>query len=176
MRFFFIVFLLTFPVPAYCQQFYDPQIHIGQPADSVQTIAGKDVQTYYNAGGWLMKLNAQTIDYKGTLKEVIFCKENILIPYFNKGVNVCTHFVMERDTLCRIMTEYKNLSLQEVKYLMVVSRRINMTDYYFDPDWKSYHHVYTGADGFVVDDFRKTRKEQLPLGVLEQLHMIADKW
>lgn len=152
-------------------------IYIGQRVDSVQALIAQEVQTHYNAGGWLMKMNAQTIDFKGQVKEVILCKENVLMHRFNKGVNFCIHYIVSNDTLSTMVTHYSNLTFDEVKDLIVSDRTTtNMGGYYFNSDYKAYRRIYTTDNGSILVEYKKTVIGQLPVNVREQLRLIAGLW
>lgn len=45
--------------------FINPEIKLGLPADSVETLVANEVQGHHNAGGYLIKMSAQSITYKG---------------------------------------------------------------------------------------------------------------
>lgn len=172
MRFCLILFLFVCSINVYAQQYYDSDIHLGQRADSVELIVGREVQGQYNSGGWLIKMNAQTIDYKGQVKEVILCKDNLLLGGFEKGTSLCIHFIVANGILSKIITQFNNLSLDEVKQL-VRPGKTNMTDYYFDADYRHYSHVYAAQSGVICAEYRQTIIADLPSGVKEQLKMIA---
>ncbi|MBD1364557.1 hypothetical protein IDJ77_12125 [Mucilaginibacter sp. ZT4R22] len=151
-------------------------VFIGQHVDSVQRIVALEVQGHYNAGGYLVKMSAHTIDYKGKPVTIILCKENVLNASVNKGINLCVNYFIVKDTVFYIATEYKNLSEIEVKGILLSDRRLtNVAGYYFDSNYRFYHRVIKNGDGSVVDEYRKTVFERLPLSVREQLGILLKK-
>src|SRR6267378_931520 len=79
---------------ASAQQIRSDSVYIGQDAEEIQSLAAREVQTHYNAHGYLMKLYAETRYDKGKISEVILIKENILIRYLQKSINVYIHYIM----------------------------------------------------------------------------------
>lgn len=155
----------------------DRQFYIGQKADVVQKLVAEEVQGHYNSGGYLVKMSAHTIDYKGKPVTIVLCKENVLNGSINKGINLCINYFIAGDTVAYIATEYKNLSEREVKKVLLSAGNVtNVADYYFQKDYQYYHHLVTTKEGLIVDEYRKTVPEQLPASVREQLRMISAKW
>jgi hypothetical protein len=172
-----LLFFSLLPLEGYGQSlyFYSDSIHIGQRADSVLHLVSKEVQERYDNKAYLTRANAETIDYKGTLKEVLLTEQNVLIRNFQKGVNVRIRFVMESDTLSHILTQYLNLTAYEARQLSL-SGKVNMGDYYFDPGYKAYTCFFDGKNGSVIADYRKTLIGQIPITIRLQLRMIAGIW
>ncbi|RKR80589.1 hypothetical protein BDD43_0713 [Mucilaginibacter gracilis] len=147
-------------------------VYFGQRADSVQALVASEVQSHYNSGGWLMKLNARTIDFKGEIREVVLCKENVLIHNFDKGINLCVHYVMSNGVLVAISTQYANLSIAEIKNLFSPDRR-NIGGYFFDSDYRHYSRLFVANNGLATDEYRQTIWTELPLQVRQQLEIMA---
>ncbi|QJD97704.1 hypothetical protein HH214_18405 [Mucilaginibacter robiniae] len=170
-----LTYVLTVTCVAKAQD--DHQIFIGQKADVVQKLVADEVQGHYNAGGYLVKMSAHTIDYKGKPVTIVLCKENVLNGSINKGINLCINYFIAGDIVAYIATEYKNLSESEVKNgLLSAGNLTNVAGYYFEKDYQYYHHLVNTKEGLVVDEYRKTVLEQLPASVREQLKMISGKW
>ncbi|MCJ8208074.1 hypothetical protein MUY27_00045 [Mucilaginibacter sp. RS28] len=156
-------------------QVYDRHIFIGQQRDSVQALVAAEVQIHYGAGGYLTKVTASTEDYKGKAVAVILCKENVLIEGIEKGLQICTRYVIQNDTVAIIRTQFYNLSLQELIALLRPGRT-NVSGYYFDPGYHIYHKIYIDAAGVTTDDQFATVWERLPIGVAENLRLLLKKW
>ncbi|MBW4889215.1 hypothetical protein KXQ82_05790 [Mucilaginibacter sp. HMF5004] len=174
-QFLIIIFLIT-QITCLGQSIEHLQIYIGQTSSEVQNIVAKEVQTHYNARDWLTKTSAKTNYVDGRISEIMMLKENVMIEKFNKGANYCVHYVMSRDTLSHIITEYFNLTLQEVRALLVNAQSTNVHGYYFDRYLKSYCKVYLSGAGTVIEYYQKAIMSALPLAIQEQLQMLNKKF
>ena len=150
-------------------------IYIGQRADSIQTFVAQEVQSHYNAGGYLVKMSAETRYKNRQVSEVMLCKENVLARELQKSIDFCIHYVMGNGYLSHIVTKYSNITLSEAK-AMLVFNRTNIGGYYFSSNFQYYSKVYADSTGIVIDDYRPTVITDLPLSIQEQLKMVSGKF
>jgi len=170
--------LLVFfiPLAGYGQSIEHLHVYLGQSSVQVQSEVAKEVQTHYNAKDWLTKTNAKTTYDNGRVSEIMMLKENVTIEKFNKGANYCVHYVMSGDTLSHIMTEYFNLTLEEVRAMLLNAKSKNVGGFYFDYYYKSYCKIYTSKAGTVIEDYQKTIMSELPLKIQEQILVLTKKF
>jgi hypothetical protein len=173
-----ILLIIIFIVQSIClgQSIEHLHVYLGQSSVQVQSEVAKEVQTHYNAGDWLTKTNSKITYKDGKINEVMMLKENIAIEEFNKGANYCVHYVMSGDTLSHIMTEYFNLTLGEVRALLLNAQSRNVNGYYFDYFYKTYCKVYLSKAGTVIEDCQKTIMSELPIATQEQILMLTKKF
>ncbi len=157
------------------QQSAGQSIHFGMSADSVQLLVADEVQGHYDAGQWLTKLRAETREYKGQVVEVLLFKENILMRQFEKGAKFCIHYVMQQGRLAAIITQYENLTLEEVK-ILIMPGRSNVGGYYFTSNYQFFSKVYIAANGLVTDEYQPANSRNVPYSIQEQVRALNMKF
>lgn len=149
-------------------------IHFGQRADSVQLLVANEVQTHYNANSYLTKLYAETRYKDKQIIEVLLIKENILIPHLSKSANYCIRYVMVNGYLEKVITDYSNSTLDEVRSLFL-PERTNVAGYYFVSNYSQFSRLYELNNGHTIDELQLTNWDRLPLSVKEAVYMLNRK-
>jgi hypothetical protein len=142
-------------------------IEIGQDATEIKQLIQWSTQqrtgydTYGNSKGnnvtWDVKYN------NGKITDVIQCYTNQYLLDFRVSASFCKHYIMEYGQLAYVLTQYEDLSTEQLKEFFDRS----YGDYksgslYFSDDYEHYSKIYLANNGYATVEWRKTEPDELP--------------
>ena len=171
-KFTFSLCLLVFltPLHAWCQAIY-----IGQNSEEVKLIINSEIQSYNRAQGYKqVKMDYRTDYTNGQLNDVVICKENVPMIDLRRTGDFCTHYIMNKGRLSHILTQYSNISLEDLEEVMSKGN-IRIGKYYFGDDPENYSIVYLSSSGKATKEFRNVTFNPLPANIQNQLNTARQK-
>lgn len=164
MKYSILFFLFIFTQNLFSQE-------IGQNAFYVKQLVEYHVNSHNNARGYKQtKMEIKTKHNDGKLAEVILYQENV--PAYDRAlagrtIDFRTRYVMKDDVLNSIITEYFNLSLEELK--SITDDNYKADKYYFTKDFNYYYLLYLNDKRLATQEYRKTDIDLLPKDILATL-------
>lgn len=127
------------------------------------------VDNYYRAqGDHQIQMSFRNKYYDGHISEAILCKENMISLQFKKTISYCKSYVMSKGVLSKIVTQYKNLSQQELR-VWIAQTTIEMGGLFLTKDYESYSTVYLAPNGLATEEQRKTIISELPVNIQQTI-------
>jgi hypothetical protein len=142
-------------------------IEIGQDAKEVKQIIQWSTQqrTGYDSYG-NSKGNNVTWDAKynnGQITDVIQCYSNQYLIDFRVSANFCKHYVMEYGQLAYVLTQYEDVSTEQLtEFYENNYGEYKSGKFYFSDDYKHYSKIYLANNGYATVEWRKTEPNELP--------------
>lgn len=142
-------------------------IEIGQDATEIKQIIQWSTQqrtgydTYGNSKGnnvtWDVKYN------NGKITDVIQCYSNQYLLDFRVSASFCKHYIMEYGRLAYVLTQYEDLSTEQLKEFFDRSYGdYKSGNLYFSDDYEHYSKIYLANNGYATVEWRKTEPDELP--------------
>jgi hypothetical protein len=137
-------------------------IYLGQAAEEVQGLIKYQVDVYNQARGYKsVAMDWDTKYFNGKISEVILCKDNAPMIDLQRAVNYCTHYKMKNGTLEKIISQYENVSVEELKRT-TVQQNSKVGDFYFTDQYNSIIQVYLAANGLATQEYKTVILSELP--------------
>jgi hypothetical protein len=140
---------------------------IGQDALTVKSIVEYYVKNYYDSQGYKqVKMRTDTKYYNGKISEVVLYQENVPAldeELLGRTFDYKTRYVMKNNLLNKLITEYNNLSIEELKSITDDKNKIG--DLYFTANYTFFNKIYLNANGLATKEYRKTNLDELPINV-----------
>lgn len=163
----FIIFLFASPADS-------QTIEIGNEADYVKRLIEWRTRDHNRSDSYGNRASSYVTwdaEYQnGQIANVIQCYQNQYLLDFRLIANFCKHYVMEREKLDRIVTQYENISKEKLEelYLNIYSDR-KIENYYFDEDYKHFSQIYLANNGYASVEYNQTKTSNLPSGIKLQV-------
>ncbi|MFN5209304.1 MAG: hypothetical protein ACK5D8_07420, partial [Bacteroidota bacterium] len=142
-------------------------IEIGQDAKQIKSMiewSTRDRTGYDSYGN--SKGNNVTWDVKysnGQITDVIQCYSNQYLLDFRVSASFCKHYVMEYGQLAYVLTQYEDLSTEQLKEFFDRSYGdYKSGNLYFSDDYEHYSKIYLANNGYATVEWRKTEPDELP--------------
>lgn len=144
------------------------QVKIGDDATKVKGQVEwliRDYEQHKPIGSF--RMTSRTKWSNGKIAEVDIERENV--PHVGrngeiKNLSFVTRYIMANGQLARILKEYYNLSLSELKQQQH-SEHNDIGGYYFEPDYLTYATVFVGKNGLATLEIMQSNISKLPLNV-----------
>ena len=122
-------------------------IEIGQDSQEIKNIIEWSTKNHKRPDSFGNKSNSywtyDTKYYNGRIVEVIQCYQNQYLIDFRVNADYCKRYIMENGKLSYILTQFENISTDQVKenYTSLYSKS-KINDFYFDDNYKNYSKIY----------------------------------
>lgn len=137
-------------------------IYFGQSAESVSRVIQMQVEGYYNASGYhSVEMNWDNKYYNGKISEVQLCKDNVYMITAGIIVNFCSSYVMKDGLLAKIITQYDNLSVDELEKA-TLKLNTKISKYYFDEKYENYTIIYLSSNGLATEEYKPVILKDFP--------------
>ena len=160
-----LLLVLIFPIQIKAQQ-----VNIGDDATFVKGRVEwliRDYEQHEPVSNFTMRSEIKWGN--GKVLEVDLIRNNTPHPYKNREIKYLsfnTRYIMKDGKLSRILQEYYNLSLNELKQLQN-NDFINIGSYYFSHDYSIYTTIFMGKNGLATLELIKTELNKLPQNIRE---------
>jgi len=165
------IFILTLLLP-YCINGYSQNITFGQTADVVKSYAETQVNEFYNSGAngtYDMAMKTQTkYNNDGHIVEVQLYKLHMPDIQLQKRVDCCIRYVMSKEILTKIIFQYRNVTVNELK-IIAAKHHILIGQYYFDANFEHYQTIHENPDGTSSVTFYTTDLDALPKNIRDKV-------
>ncbi len=142
-----ILFLIASPLLSSSQE-----IEIGQTAQEIQYIVSMGVNYHPNAS-WDKKYE------NGKIANIVLCYYDEYLIDVGISSTYCKYFVMENEKLAYIITQYENISVDQLKkYYDRMEDKIRDGDKYYDRDYSHYSTIYLHQNKLATIEWRKSLK------------------
>ncbi len=100
--------------------------------------------------------------YDGKISEVIQCYYNQVLYDLKVRTTYCNHYIMSKGKLSYVLTQYRDLSVSELKKkydnLYLDSK---VEDFYLSDDFKAYNKIYLHKNGLATVEWRNLDTNKL---------------
>jgi hypothetical protein len=108
--------------------------------------------------------------YNGEIIDVIQCCPNQYLIDFEAIVSFCKHYVMEKGKLTYVLTQYEEISVENLKKFYDKSySEYRDNEIYFSEDYKHYSRIYLSKNGYATVEWRQYESSQLPIGIQRKI-------
>ncbi|MBA7533354.1 hypothetical protein ES705_25592 [subsurface metagenome] len=155
-------------------------IEIGQDANEIKQLIEWSTRqrtgfdSYGNSKG-----NNVTWDvnyYDGQITEVIQCYSKQYLIDLRLSANFCKYYMMEYGKLAYVLTQYENVSLNNLQSSYENSYgNMKIDDYYFSDDYKHYSKLYLAKNGYATVEWKKTDVNKLPSNIKSEIALNIKK-
>lgn len=139
------------------------KIEIGQKSSYIKSLIEYQVSSYNNSQGYhQVNMTTNTKYENGKISDVILCYGNQYIIDFRITADFCIHYIMENDSLAYVLTQYMNISTEELKkiYDRVYSND-KSGELYISDDYEHYSKIYLASNGYATVEWRKFKPNEL---------------
>ena len=143
--------------------FFGQEVKIGQSAYEILSMI-KMGASYRSNSTW-------DVSYKnGQIEDAILCQDNEYMIDIGVYTDYCKHFLMKNERLTHILTQYQNLSVNQLKkYYNQLHDKIKIEDKYYDSDYKNYSIIYLNSNGLATIEWTKTNVNLLPQNIRDKI-------
>ncbi|MCG2609992.1 hypothetical protein LZZ90_00555 [Flavobacterium sp. SM15] len=155
---------------------HSQDIEIGQDAEFVKQFVEYSTKNHRKPDHFGNRANSywtcDTKYYNGEITEVYQCYQNQLLYDFGIKANYCKRFIMEKDKLSYVLTQFENVSFNQLKQNYATLHSENkIGDFYFFDSFKHYSKIYLSKNGLATIEMRKTDISKLPKKVQQTINL-----
>jgi len=162
-------FIGLFFLISYCVNVQPQSIEFGQDAEHIKRMAKLTVQQNYRIDtfGNRGPSNAfYDVKYEnGVITDVILCYNNQYLLDYKVTASFCRHYLMEKEKLTYIITQFENISLEKLHSIHNKLYNNKLNDCFFSADYSEYSKVYLAENGNATIKLMKTDTTQLPKSI-----------
>ncbi len=148
---------------------YSEAQQIGDDAEKVKSLVQMAVQEYYNAQGYhQVKEDYKVLMDNGSIAEIVLQKENVPDANLQRAISFRIRYIISRGKLSRILQEYFDVSVSELRNAFKANYRGNVIyEYYFNSDLTAYSKIYLSSNRLAAVETKETDLNDFPASLRE---------
>lgn len=171
----FKIILLTFILVLTLTQVKAQILEIGKSAEQIKWIIESTTKSHNQPDSYGNTSNSHwtwDVTYNnGAIIDVIQCYENQYLLDLRVIADYCKHYVMEKNKLAYVLTQFENISVEKLKANYTASYSDNKVgDLFFSEDFEHYSKIYLSNNKLATIEWRKTIINELPLNIRQTVN------
>jgi len=108
----------------------------------------------------------------GQIVEVLQCIRNQHYIDLRMNVDLCKHYIMGKEKLAYILTEYENVSKEKLIDLYDnLYKNTKVGNFYFDEDFEHFSRIFLANNGHATIEWKKADITTLPTSILNKIKL-----
>ncbi len=142
-------------------------IEIGQDAEQIKRLVEWTTKDHNRPDSYGRYSDARAswdvLYNNGQITDVIQCYSNQYLIDFRVSANFCKHYIMEYGQLAYVLTQYEDVSNEQLNEFFNSSYGdYKSGNLFFSDDYEHYSKIYLAKNGYATVEWRKTEPNELP--------------
>ena len=111
------------------------------------------------------------------MSDIYICFEGQYIYDYHIVANFCRHYIISENRVTNVLTQYENLSLDDLKSIYDrLHKSTKIGDYYFNDYYNFYSTIYLSKNNLATVDYRNSKDiARLPINIQKEYRLRQDQ-